>query len=138
MTDDETRRGLLGLHDWLRISSVPAGADTTLVGKRLIDAGVLTVAGAYGCEFRMDGLSKIDIRLKATFASGSSTTSGGTLYADRSTVLQAWTGVGAMATTVEQALTLAASKGEKYGKVIITTVGSLVQFTVAEVLGLKQ
>lgn len=137
MTNDETVRGHLGTHDWLRITKVPTGADGTLVGKRLIDAGVLTVAGAYECEFRVDGLKSLDARLKATFGSGSSTTSGGSLYADRTTTLTAWTGVGAMATTVEQALTIAALKGEKYAKIIITTVGVVVQFTVAEVLGLK-
>jgi hypothetical protein len=137
MTNDETVRGHLGLHDWLRITKVPTGASGALVGTRLIDAGALAVAGAYECEFRMDGLKSIDIRLKATFASGSSTTSGGSLYADRTATLQAWTGVGAMTTNVEQPLTLAATKGEKYGKVIITTVGVLVNFTVGEVLGLK-
>lgn len=136
MTNEETVRGHLGLHDWLRLTKVPVGSSIVL-GTRLIDAGVLAIAGVYECEFRMDGLKSIDIRLKATFASGSSTTSGGSLYADRSTVLQAWTGVGAMSTAVEQALALAATKGEKYGKVIITTVGTVVQFTTAEVLGLK-
>jgi hypothetical protein len=128
-------RAGLGIHNWLYISAVPATGDRTLIGKRLIDAGVLGVAGVYECEFRADGVGKLEARLKATFASGSATTSGGSLYADRTAVLQAWTGVGAMSTTVEQALTIAAMKGEKYGKVIITTVGVLVQFTVAEVLG---
>lgn len=137
MTNDETVRGHLGTHDWLRITKVPVGASGALVGTRLIDAGALAVAGVYECEIRVDGLKSLDIRLKATFASGSSTTSGGSSYADRTTVLQAFTGVGAMSTTVEQALTIAALKGEKYAKVIITTVGVLVNFTVAEVLGLR-
>lgn len=137
MTNDETLRGHLGTHDWLRITKVPAAASGALVGTRLIDAGALAVAGAYECELRVDGLKSLDIRLKATFASGSSTTSGGSSYADRVTALQAWTGAGAMTTAVEQALTITALKGEKYAKVIITTVGVLVNFTVAEVLGLK-
>ena len=141
MTNDETARAQLGIHDWLILSKVPAGAKmadgTTMIGRRLIDAGALPVAGVYECEFRIDGCAKLDVRLNATFASGSSTTSGGTLYRDRTTVLQAWTGVGAQSTTVEQALTIAATKGERYAKVIITTVGVLVNFTVAEVLGLR-
>lgn len=137
MTNDEYLRGHLGSHDWLRITKVPATAQGSLVGGRLIDAGVLTVAGVYECEIRVDGLKSLDVRLKATFASGSSTTSGGSSYADRVTALTAWTGAGAMATAVEQALTIAALKGEKYAKVIITTVGAVVQFTTAEVLGLK-
>jgi hypothetical protein len=137
MTNDEYLRGHLGLHDWLRITKVPATAQGSLVGQRLIDAGVLTVAGVYECEVRVDGLKSLDVRLKATFGSGSSTTSGGSSYADRTTVLQAFVGVGAMATTVEQPITIAALKGEKYAKVIITTVGAVVQFTVAEILGLK-
>lgn len=137
MTNDETVRGNLGLHDWLRFTKVPAGAPTSLLNARIIDGGVLAIAGVYECEFRVDGLKSLDIRLKATFGSGSSTTSGGSSYADRTAVLQAFTGVGAMATTVEQALTIAALKGEKYAKVVITIVGAAVQFTTGEVLGLK-
>lgn len=137
MTDQEALRGALGIHDWLRITKIPAGAATALLNGRLIDAGVLTVAGVYECEFRVDGCKSLDVRLKATFGSGSSTTSGGSSYADRVTALQAWTGAAAMSTTVEQALTIAALKGERYAKVIITTVGVLVNFTVAEVFGLK-
>jgi hypothetical protein len=135
MNDQSYSRALLGIHDSLIITKVPAGAQGSLVGNSLLAAGVLTVAGVYECEFRIDGLSKADVRLKATFASGSSTTSGGSTYADRSTTLTAWTGVGAMVTTVEQALTIAAFKGERYAKVIITTVGAVVQFTTAEVIG---
>jgi hypothetical protein len=135
MTNDETQRGLLGLHDWLRITKVPAGAPRELIGARLIDAGALPVAGAYECEFRCDGLSKLEARLIATYASGSSTTSGGSTFADRTTALTAWTGVGAMTSTVEQTLTIAALKGEKWAKVIITTVGVLVNFSKAEVFG---
>lgn len=136
MTNDEQLRGLLGLHDWLRLTKVPVGSAITL-GTRLIDAGVLTIAGVYECEFRADGLKSLDVRLKATFASGSSTTTGGSEYADRAAFLQNWTGIGAMTTGVEQALTITALKGEKYAKVVITTVGAVVQFTVAEALGLK-
>jgi hypothetical protein len=106
-----------------------------LVGSSLIAAGALAIAGVYECEFRCDGLSKLDIRLKATFASGSSTTSGGVMYADRTTVLTAFTGVGAMVTATEQPLTIAALTGARYAKVIITTVGAVVQFTTAEVIG---
>lgn len=135
MTNDETQRGLLGLHDWLRITKIPAGAPAALVGTRLIDAGALPVAGVYECEFRCDGLSKLEVRLIAAFASGSSTTSGGSLFADRTTSLTAWTGAAAMTTTVEQTLTIAALKGEKWAKVIITTVGVLVNFSKAEVFG---
>jgi hypothetical protein len=137
MTDQEWLRGNLGIHAKLVITKVPVGAAGSLVGTALVDAGVLVVAGVYECEVRVDGLKSLDVRLKATFASGSSTSSGGTTYADRSTVLQAFTGVGAMSTTVEQPLALAALKGEKYAKVIITTVGVVVQFTVAEIIGLK-
>lgn len=142
MTDQEALRGALGTHDWLRITKVPAGTPVHAdgfpwIGRRLIDAGALPVAGAYECEFRVDGLKSLDVRLVAVFASGSSTTSGGSSYADRATALQAWTGAAAMSTTVEQALTIAALKGERYAKVIITTVGVLVNFSRAEVFGLK-
>jgi hypothetical protein len=47
----------------------------------------------------------------------------------------AFTGVGALATTVEQPLTIAAMKGEKYAKVILTTTGTVIAFGTAEVIG---
>lgn len=141
MTNDESARAQLGIHDWLRITAVPAGAKmadgTTMIGRRLIDAGALPVAGNYECEFRVDGLQKLDVRLKATFGAGSSTTTGGSEYADRVNFVQNWTGIGAMTTGVEQALTIAALKGEKYAKVVFAIVGVAVNFSVAEVMGLR-
>ena len=137
MTNAETLRATLGIANNLVITKAPAGA-AAVVGGTLVAAGVLATAGIYECLFRVDGLKSLDVRLTATFASGSSTTSGGSMRADQATALTAWTGVGAMATTVEQALTLAALKGEQYAKVIITTVGAVVQFTNAEVFGLAQ
>jgi len=135
MTIAEQSRAALGVAGNLFITKAPAGA-AAVVGGTLVAAGVLAIAGVYECEFRVDGLKSLDIRLTATFASGSSTTSGGSTRSDRTTVLQAFAGVGAQVTTVEQALTLAALKGEQYAKVIITTVGAVVQFTNAEVFGL--
>jgi len=135
MTEADSSRALLGIHDQLIISKVPAGAQGSLVGTPLVQAGALAIAGVYECEFRCDGLSKLDIRLKATFASGGCTSSGGTTYADRTTSLVAFTGVGALATTVEQPLTIAAMKGEKYAKVILTTTGTVIAFGTAEVIG---
>lgn len=130
-------RAGLGLHHFLYVTKEPAQAvGITFIGKRLIDCGALPVAGVYECEFRSDAVSKLEVRLKATFASGSSTTTGGSLYADRATTLQAWAGAAAMTSTVEQTLTISTMKGEKYSKVIITTVGVLVNFTRAEVMGL--
>ena len=135
MTEAESRRALLGIHDQLIITKVPAGAQGSLVGTPLVQAGALAIAGVYECEFRCDGLSKLDIRLKATFASGGFTSSGGVMYADRATVLTGFTGVGAPLTTVEQALTIAALTGAKYAKVILTTTGTVIVFNTAEAIG---
>jgi len=135
MNDQSYSRALLGIHDQLIITKVPAGAQGSLVGSSLIAAGALAIAGVYECEFRCDGLSKLDIRLKATFAAGGFTSSGGVMYADRTTVLTGFTGVGAPLTTVEQALTIAALTGAKYAKVILTTTGTVIVFNTAEVIG---
>lgn len=132
MNSSQKDRANVGVHESLVISTGPAG--TTLIGQPLVQAGALP-AGTYTCKFGVDGLSRLDIRLKATFASGGCTTSGGATYLDASTVLESFVGVGVMSTGVEQALTLNDLKGERWAVLTLVVTGSVVTFTRAEVIG---
>lgn len=54
----------------LILSSVPAAAPTSLIGKALLDAGSLTVPGVYACRIMTEGWSAVDVCLKPSAFSG--------------------------------------------------------------------
>jgi hypothetical protein len=94
--------------DLLVIAAIPSGAAGDLIGTNLVDAGELTVQGDYYCLVPLGGMvTELEVFLKATFASGTVTSSLNTLYVVRNmSNPTAWTNKtagsddGALATTV--------------------------------------
>lgn len=54
----------------LILSAVPATADQSLLGKALLDAGALNVAGEYRCRIQTDDWSAMEVHLKPTAVAG--------------------------------------------------------------------
>lgn len=136
-----------GAQDRIVIAAVPAAAAGSLVGKALLDAGALTVTGAYECLVPISGFrAGLDVILTATWSGGTVTSALNTLYYVSNAALpSSWTnktagsGAGAMTTATRQTSTLAAAslKGEQYARVTLTLAGTTsVTFTQAEYNGL--
>lgn len=66
-------RAVFGIGEHLVITEVPIAAPQSLIGKRLIDAGSLAVAGAYACAIDTQGLAAIDVYLEPTAANAGGT-----------------------------------------------------------------
>lgn len=112
----------VGVQDDILIDTVPAGS-TVVVGSKLV--GQALPDGTYTCKIPLAGLTrKLTALLKATFAAGSCTTSGGSTMKDGVTVLTAFTGVAAMATTVRQTLSLTSPTGERFARLTIVLAGT--------------
>jgi hypothetical protein len=132
---DLYQRTAVGAQDYLTIDTVPNGS-AIIPGTRLL--GTALPDGTYGCFVPLGGfLNKLTLLLKATFGAGSVTTSGGSVMLDKATTITAALGVGAMATTVRQTVTLAPINGEK--NLLLTIVvaggGGTPAFTEAEFFG---
>lgn len=141
-----TSRGLeqasLGGQYPLVIHKAPDGV-AGLEGLRLTAAGALA-AGTYYCVIPMEGLfTGIYLHLKATFASGSCTSSADTTYywdppnynalsASVPARYQAFSGVGAMTTATQQDSSLTTLKGERFAVVKIVIVTGPATFTMGE------
>ena len=54
----------------LVLSAVPATADQSLIGKALLDAGALSVAGEYRCRIETHDWNDIQVHLKPTAVTG--------------------------------------------------------------------
>lgn len=54
---------------FLTISSAPAAAGA-LLGKRLIDAGAIDIAGDYECRFASDGMNIVEVEIMPSAVSG--------------------------------------------------------------------
>lgn len=133
-------RAIVGVQDLLVFTSVPAGADSLLIGKPVVGTQI-TVAGVYTCSIDLAGLNtKVELHLTATNNSGTMpTTSGGTTFIDQATSKTALTGVGLMVTAVRQTTSLAAAAldGSKECDLIITLpAASSCTFTQAEYNGI--
>lgn len=131
------RRWTMGIQEALIITSVPAAADPTLVGKALLGQ-TLTVAGAYGCILDVAAIQRLEVHLTCTVTGTAPTTSGGTTYLDQTTQKTALTGIGLMVTATRQTLSLVTANmnGERVVNVIITLPGaSTAAFTQAEYNG---
>lgn len=63
-------RVVFGIQELLVLSSVPAGQEA-LLGKHLIGAGAINVAGAYECAIDTSGLSDIEVDITTASVSGS-------------------------------------------------------------------
>lgn len=126
----------LGYQHYLRITAIPATAEPSLIGKCLIHAGALTVAGDYYCDFSLSGQSESYVHLTATIGAGTSTSDVYSTYKDGTTSYQGFTGDGAMTSTTLQTSSLTTLKGEQVGRAKITLATSPnVTFTKAEVNG---
>ena len=110
----------LGYQHYLRITEVPATAEKSLIGRRLIDAGALTVAGDYYCDFSLSGLSEAYVHLTATFAASTTTSDVYSTYKDGTTSYQGFTGDGALTTATLQTSSVTGLKGEQKGRCKIT------------------
>ena len=66
----QLKQAALGGQRFLVLTSVPATAAQSLVGKRLLSAGALTVAGDYFCRVEIGGLSSVYVHLTANIGAG--------------------------------------------------------------------
>lgn len=138
--DEQALRGGQG---FIFIADAPAGA-AGFIGKTLIDAGQLNVLGTYKCLVPLAGMvSRVDLFLKATFASGTVTTTFDTLYyvKDRKdpsswTAKTGATDEGAMTTTVLQDCYIDTLRGEQWGLLtIVLGTAAACTFTQGEYCG---
>jgi hypothetical protein len=132
---DQERQAFLGVQEYLSVDSLPA-ASTGLVGSNFFG---YTAApdGTYICFIDLSGLAnKLTILLRATFGVGSVTTSGGSVQMDETTIITAFSGIGAMTSTVVQTITLTPITGERYAKLtIVVAGGASPTITLAECYG---
>ena len=145
-TERATEQAVLGGQYFLSLAEVPASASRDLIGKRLVDAGALTVVGDYWCVIDLGGLfTGAYVHLKATIAASTASSEVDTVYAQgfvrerpsSGTAYQGFAGDGALASTVLQTSSLTTLKGERYGRVKITLgAAPNVTFTQAEINGL--
>ena len=136
-TEARVNGAALGYQHYLRITAIPATAAGDLIGKRLIDAGALTVAGDYYCDFSLSGLSEAYVHLTATFATSTTTSDVYSTYKDGTTSYQGFTGDGALTTATLQTSSLTGLRGEQKGRVKITLGATpSCTFTKAEVNGI--
>ena len=131
--NDQYKQTALGIQDYLTVDA--SSVSTVVVGSRLV--GQLLPNGTYSCFVSLAGLqNKLTALLKATFGSGTVTTSGGSLMLDGVTVITAAGGVGGMATTVRQTVAFTAIAGEQLGVITIVVAGGAgATFTEGEVYG---
>lgn len=128
---DKLNQASFGAQRALEITSAPTGAEG-VVGKKLINAGALTVNGDYYCRFELAGLAEVIAHLTATFASGTVTSeivscyliptanvSDATAHANPYRY-QSFSGHGALTSATRQTATLAATKGEQVGILKLT------------------
>lgn len=134
-----------GTQDRIVITAVPSTAAGGLVGKTLVEAGALTVAGTYECLVPLTGLtSLLEVHLTATITAGTVTSSLNTLYyVSNATSPSTWTnktagtGTGSLSTTVRQTSTLSTLRGEQFARLTLTLASSPnVTFTQGEFNGL--
>lgn len=129
---DQERQAFLGKQEALLIASVPVGS-LVAVGSALL--GQALPNGTYTCMVDILGLAnKLTLLLKATFA-GTCVTSGGTTMLDLATIITAFVGIGGMATTVRQTVTLTPITGERIALLTIVVAGGAATFTEAECYG---
>jgi hypothetical protein len=138
-------QGATGVQRRLLIAKVPATASASLIGRTLIEAGALTVAGIYRCLIPISGLaSSLEVFLTAAWSGGTVSSDLDTLYFVGDTVddttwrkKTAGSGDGSLTTATPQSPTIATLKGEQYAVLDITLTGtSSVTFSVAEYNGL--
>ena len=141
------KQATYGAQDRIVITAVPNGASAGLIGQTLVNAGALTVAGAYECLVPISGFRQaFEVILTATWSGGTVTSALNTLYFVSNAALPstwtnktAGTGAGAMTSTTRQTASLAAAnlRGEQYARVTLTLAGTTsVTFTQAEYNGL--
>lgn len=87
----------------LIITAIPAGASESLLGKPLLAAGALTVAGTYSCDIDTYDWSALEVVLMASAITGTVTPHLRRMYASRAAVRSSTSGVG-MSAGVSQTL----------------------------------
>jgi hypothetical protein len=134
-----------GAQDRLVFTAVPAGASPALVGKPLVGAGALTVAGVYECLVPLTGMvTACEVHLTATIGAGTASTAAHSLFYVADAGLPsswvnklAFASTGALTSTVRQTALLSTIRGEQYARVAITLGGSPnVTFTQGEYNGI--
>lgn len=106
---------------YLKITAAPDGA-IGLIGKTLIEAGALTVAGAYECAIATDGVNVIEVELMPSAVTGSFAPSIKAMrYHQFASARTAMVSAGANFTAATtQVLTLTDLRGKKIVKVTFT------------------
>ncbi len=114
----------------LIISAAPVDAQS-VVGKSLLQAGVLTVAGLYECEFALDATNTVEAELMPTTVVGTFKPYLRAYRVNRKSFRAADESAGSnFANGVTQVLTLTNLNGKLIGKVVFTIPGaSSVVFT---------
>lgn len=117
-------RARIGTQGFLIITAVPAAAPQTLLGKRLLDVGLLGVAGTYECDLDVQGLTSVDVSMMPSAIVGVITPIVASRYANRVKARTVSTPAGgAFAAAALQTMTVAL-KGEKVVKVSFTIPGA--------------
>lgn len=142
--NQKLQQAAFGTQNLLVLVAVPATAPGSLVGKALVDAGALTVAGTYDCLIPLSGIvNKIECHLTATIAAGTASSALNTTYfISNAAVPSMWTaktagtGAGSLTTASLQTSSISTLAGEQYAWLRITLASSPnVTFTVAEYNG---
>lgn len=133
MSASNAERAQIGVQESLVFFSTPSGSQLT--GTRVIDGGPLA-AGTYTCKFRVDGLSRVDVFLKATLGTGTVTVTGGTTYDDGSTVRRSFSNLGTLTDDTLRWFFIKALAGEKFCLLTLVVTGTdQVEFSQAEYSG---
>lgn len=128
-----------GIYEKLVITEVPDAAALSLLGKRLEDAGALTVAGDYYCDADIAGIASLEVSLRTSAQSGTAVTPDAYVtFQDGSTKRgTSATGFAALAAGVSDEGALTVPAGARVLRVKLTIAGaSSSTFDRAEVSGL--
>lgn len=135
----------LGAQEWLVITAIPAAANQSLVGQRLLNQE-LTVNGDYEVLIPLYGLvTALEVHVRATLATKTASTALNTLYmvsnpTDPATYVNktAGTGTGALVSATRQSSTIATLRGEQFARLTLTVAGGAgtVTMTQAEFNGI--
>lgn len=115
-------RARIGTQGFLICTAAPAGAN--ILGKRLLDVGLLNIAGTYEFDIDVPGLASLDVSMMPSAIVGAITPIVASRYANRSKAKTVSAPAGAaFAAGVLQTMTVAL-KGEKLVKVTFTIPGA--------------
>lgn len=114
-------RARIGTQSFLIITAAPAGAN--VLGKRLLDAGLLNVVGAYECDLDVQGMASVEVHMMPSAVVGVFAPVVSSRYANRTKAKTASVPVGANFAAAALQSMVVALKGEKVIKVQFTIPG---------------